>query len=469
LCLDCVVKTFDKIDAGLYSVVRDTTDINRLKLDLLEVRYLKDPTTKQLVKTSTEGFYYTLKPSIETGMGQTPISEIINDTNQKLGNDTPLQRYYDKMVNGLFHLNELHPNDPLFKILLTPMFNPRGMYRFVDEVTIPPYLEGRIVAGKNDKDQVRLANISNRLNCKIADLSNDVEVIQLDGVYENNLDLNDEPHEEEDNVEMVSENQSDNVEMVSENQSDNVEMVSENQSDNSSITSGNENHGNNSGAIFSTLRDILEIMIFKNDNQNTEILSQKINELSHFVFNQKILEKNDEDAAFVEKAVDSDIESTQSTQSTQLTEITTASMLKQNLRDNPNVEFQGKPYLNLVNTKNRSQQKYDPDNITNTLDEFIIRNVDKIYDETVNDNNGRSKTSYIITKLKPPVMEESDDEVPASESIEEKMDTGGKRTLKRRRDKKKTRKTGNKKNKNKKRVSRVNKKRRRRVKTRKNV
>jgi hypothetical protein len=369
-------------------------------------------------------------------------------------------------------LNELDPNDPLFKILLTPMFNPQGMYRFVYEVTRPPYLEGRIVAGKNDKDQVRLANITNRLKCKIADLSNDVEVINLDGVYENNLDLNDEAHEEEDNVKMVSENQSDNVEMVSENQSDNVEMVSENQSDNSSITSGNENHGNHSGAIFSTLRDILEIMIFKNDNQNTEILSQKINELSDFVFNQKILEKNDEDAAFVEKAVDSDIESTQSTQSTQNTEnteITTASMLEQNLRDNPNVEFQGQPYLNLVNTKNRSQQKYDPDNITNTLDEFIIRNVDKIYDETVNDNNGRSKTSYIITKLKPPVMEESDDEVPASESIEEKMDTGGKRTLKRRRDKKKTRKTGNKKNKNKKRVSRVNKKRRKRVKTRKNV
>ncbi len=443
--LDCVVKTFDKIDPGLYSVVPDTNK-RRLIPDLLEVRYLKDPETGAPIKTSTEGFYYTLKPSIETGMGQTPISEIINETNQKLGNDTPLQRYYDTMVNGLFHLNELHPNDALFKILLTPMFNPDGMYRFVYEVTQPPYLEGRIVAGKNDKDQVRLANISNRLNCKIADLSNDVEVINLDGVYENNIDLNDEAHEE-----------------------DNVEMVSENQSDNSSITSGNENHGNHSGAIFSTLRDILEIMIFKNDNQNTEILSQKINELSDFVFNQKSLEKNDEDAAFVEKAEDSDLESTQSTQ---ITEITTPSMLEQNLQENPIVEFQGLPYLNLVNTKNRSQQKYDPDNITNTLDEFIIRNVDKIYDETVNDNNGRSKTSYIITKLKPPVMEESDDEVPDLEPIPEnsggKRSPGEKRTLKRRRDKKKTRKTSNKKNKSKKRATRINKKRRI-PKTRKNV
>jgi hypothetical protein len=144
-------------------------------------------------------------------------------------------------------------------------------------------------------------------------------------------------------------------------------------------------------------------------------------------------------------------------------------MLEQNLRENPNVEFQGQPYLNLVNTKNRSQQKYDPDNITNTLNEFIIRNVDKIYDETVNDNNGRSKTSYIITKLKLPVMEESDDDVPALKSIVEKMETGGKRSRKRRRDKKQTRKTGNKKNKGKKRATCINKKRRKRVKTRKNV
>lgn len=421
--LDCVVKTFGKIDPQLHGVI-PYTNIERLKADLLEVRYLNDPTTKQPVKTSRDGFYYSLKPSIETELGKKTITEIINETNLQLGNDTPLQKYYQTMINGLFHLNELDPNDSLFKILLTPMFNPNGMYIFVDEVTRPPYLEGRIVAGKNDKDQLRLNNISNRLNNKIADFSNDVVVKNLDAVYEN---------------------------IFNEEESINSDMNSENTS-------------NNSVSIFTTLREILEIIIFKNNQEPYGAkLNEKINDLSGVVFNQKTLEENDEDAEFVGKVDDSDLESIQSSELTQFSETTTPSMLERDIQENPNVEFQGAPF-SFVNTKNRSQQKYDPDNITNTLDEFIVENVDKIYDETVNDNNGRSKTSYIITKLKPPVMDVSTDDVPDLESIGGKHGSGGKRTRKIKRGKKKTRKAG----KNKKRVSRVNKKRRG-TKTRKNV
>ena len=134
-------------------------------------------------------------------------------------------------------------------------------------------------------------------------------------------------------------------------------------------------------------------------------------------------------------------------------------MLEQDILENPDVVFQGQPYSNLGNTKNRSQQNVDPNNITNTLEHFIITYVNKIYNQTVNDTK-RSKTPYMITKLKPDVMEESDDE----KEVKVKVERGGKRSRKRRRSKKKTRKTG----KNKKRASRINKKRIGK-KTRKNI
>lgn len=436
--LDCVVKTFDKIDPQLHSVLPDT-NIDRLKPELLDIRYLIDPTTKQPVKTTEHGFYYSLKPTIHTDVNELSINDLINDTNQKLVNGTPLQKYYETIINGLFHLNELDPNDVLFKILLTPIFNPNGMYIFVDEVTRQPFLEGRIVAGKNDKDQLRLENISNRLNNKIADLSNDVVVKNLDAIYENNF------NEEELSLSSGS------------------DINSENNS---------QNNSSNLVSIFTTLREILEMIIFKNNQQPYGAkLTEKINHLSDLIFNQKTIEENDEDAAYVEKATESDLESIQSSQLTQLSETTTPSMLQRELEENPDIQFQGEPF-HLVNTKNRSQQKHDPDNVTNTLGQFITTSVDKIYDETVNDNNGRSKTSYIITKLKPIVMDESaEDGLPDLEPVvgNEKMETGGKRSRKRRRDKKKTRKAIHKKGKSKKRASRVNKKRIRRLKTRKNA
>jgi hypothetical protein len=102
-------------------------------------------------------------------------------------NPSLMKNYYNRIVDDLFNFKNVFKNVSVGKqILLTPLFNPRGMYIFVDEVCNPPYLEGRIVAGKNNKDQVRLQYILNRINCQIVDSSNDVEVIVLDGIYNDN-------------------------------------------------------------------------------------------------------------------------------------------------------------------------------------------------------------------------------------------------------------------------------------------
>ena len=490
--IDMVIKDVSKMDPELGEIING--EILRFSRDLIDIRYLIDE-RREMIKIDDTDNYFIIKDTILTDSGSKEIDDIISDVRTKYSSEPNKLEYYNDIIQHKLQIpssgettkkqRSQTSNKTGYPVLLTPSVTPEAMLILVNEVLKPGFKLARIIGDKDKKDKKRKDNIEERKKCSIAQMYIEIEVIELDAV--NNVKTGPIIRILRELIEMIaykdptpmfpisssiSEKYNifipDNNTVVSKLdellQNINSQLIidySDSSSDETYYQSDNENNGSQSGSQSTVYYDSESSLGDQSSQESIDIgMYPGFTVSAEPVFSKKA----------------SDVLSKQ-----------TNPLLKKSAKRFASLnDLVGEitDRLYKLTTTNTKSGKIPPKKILPNVPKIptVIPQDNRQPDITINGEkyiwvevvDGRDHYKKEGDNDEPPTLYFNNGEditLPALEPIEEKMETGGKRspggkhTRKVKRGKKKTRKA----RKNKKRASHINKKHRRRANTRKNV
>jgi hypothetical protein len=503
--IDMVIKDVSKMDPELGEKING--EILRFSRRLIDIRYLTDEKGEMIKINDTDESdnYFIITDTISTDDGKIKhIDDIISGVRTKYLTEPEKLKYYNDNIQKLQidssgeitkKPRSQTSNKTGYPVLLTPSVTPEAMLILVNEVLKSGFKLPRIINDKDKKDKKRKDNIEERKKCSIAQMYIEIEVIELDAVN----DVKTGP---------VFRILRGLIEMIVFKEPTLMLSLSLSIPEQYNIFIPGDNIV--ATKLDELLQNIISQLILDTDSDSSDTDYDGFdNDVSQSGTQTDVsLSNSDPDSSQSQESVDLFTYIGKKypkyplpTEPAMVTEDVIEDLNKQT---NPLLKKSAKRFASLnhlireitnrlyeLTTTNTKSGKIPPKKLLPNLpknpkpnipnpniphdnrQEDFIKNGEKyIWVEEVNgEHHYRKEGDNDPTTLYS--ADGVDITVPPLEPILE-MDTGGKRiphgkrTLKRRRDKKKTRKTGNRKNKNKKRVSRVNKKRRK-TKTRKNM
>ena len=367
------------------------------------------------------------------------------------------------------------------------------MLILVNEVLKPGFKLARIIGDKDKKDKKRKDNIEERKNCSIAQMYIEIEVIELDAV--NNVKTGPIIRILRELIEMIAYKDPTPMFPISSSISERYNKYNIFIPDNNTVVSKLDEllQNINSQLIIDYSDSSSDETYYQTDNENNESQSGSQSTVYYDSESSRGDQSSQESidiAAYLPDNSSSAEQMVLKKTSDALNKLTNPLLKKSAKRFASLNQLIGEitDRLYVLTTTNTKSGKIPPKKILPNLPKNPKPNIpnpnipDDNQANEITLQDGRilvmvdeEKGHYKIkgdTDENPTLYFSSGEEIygpaPALEPIEEKMETGGKRSRKVKRNKKKTRKTGNKKNKSKKRASRINKKRRI-PKTRKNI
>jgi hypothetical protein len=479
--IDMVIKDVSKMDPELGEKING--EILRFSRRLIDIRYLTDE-KGEMIKIDDDN-YFIIKNTILTDSGSKEIDDIISDVRTKYSTESKKLEYYNENIKKLQidssgeitkKQRSQTSNKTGYPVLLTPSVTPEAMLILVNEVLKPGFKLARIIGDKDKKDKKRKDNIEERKKCSIAQMYIEIEVIELDAV--NNVKTGHIIRILRELIEMIVFKEPLRPLKASIPEKYNIFIP-----DNNTVVT----------KLDELLKNVIsQLIIDYSDSSSDETYYPEDveNNGSQGETVSSVYNSQNSQSSLGELSQDSfDIEAYFADNSSSAEQVVSKNVTDALSKTNPMLKKSAKRFVSLnhligeitdrlhkLTTTNTKSGKIPSTNILprvprnptvipqdNRQPDFIKNGEKYIWVEQVNgEHHYRKEGDNDPTTLYS--ADGVDITVPPLEPIEEmeiggKRRSHGKRTLKRRRDKKKTRKTGNKKNKNKKRVSRVNKKR----------